>query len=83
MHEMADLYPDLIKIAEIGHSAEGREMFALQISADRKARSEQRRSNQVKAKQGIVITGAQHAREVRPMSACVTWVLLYHLTSFG
>lgn len=64
MHEMVLSYPDIIRLAEIGHSAEGREMYALEISLDRKARSKNVGSSQTKTKQGFVITGAQHAREV-------------------
>lgn len=62
MHEMARLYPDLITVTGIGHSAEGREMYALEISADKKARG--RGSSQAKSKPGFVVTGAQHSREV-------------------
>lgn len=56
---MARMYPDLVEVVYIGHSAEGREMTALRIS----------RSNpKAKAKPGFVLNGAQHAREVRTIS---------------
>ncbi|KAI0674351.1 hypothetical protein C8Q78DRAFT_1143469 [Trametes maxima] len=57
--ELARTYPDLVQLVNLGHTAQGREMFAVQLS--RKA-DEMKRSSVVK-KTGFVITGAQHARE--------------------
>lgn len=56
MQELLDLYPDNVNVVPIGHTAENREMFALQIFKDQRSLSK---------KTGFVITGAQHAREVR------------------
>ncbi|KZT02813.1 uncharacterized protein LAESUDRAFT_729776 [Laetiporus sulphureus 93-53] len=52
---MVALYPDYVQLVNIGHSAEGREMFAMKISKGQKAN--------FKSKSGFVVTGAQHARE--------------------
>ncbi|KAH9950804.1 hypothetical protein B0H21DRAFT_721773 [Amylocystis lapponica] len=54
MQQMAALYPDIVKLDYIGHSAEGREMVAMRLSRD---------SGNFKTKKGFVVTGAQHARE--------------------
>ncbi|EPS95107.1 hypothetical protein FOMPIDRAFT_1038635 [Fomitopsis schrenkii] len=51
---MANMFPELVQVAYIGHSAEGREMTALRISKP---------NPKAKAKPGFVLTGAQHARE--------------------
>ena len=53
--ELLDLHPDNVKLVPIGHSAENREMFALEIFKDQRTKAK---------KTGFVITGAQHAREV-------------------
>lgn len=53
--ELLDLYPNNVKVVPIGHSAENREMFALEIFKDERTKAK---------KTGFVITGAQHAREV-------------------
>ncbi|CAL1710857.1 unnamed protein product [Somion occarium] len=60
-------YPALVDIVSIGHSAEGREMFAVEISTDNKTQkinggSRSNHSESAK-KLGFVLTGAQHARE--------------------
>ena len=57
--ELLDLYPEQVRLVPIGHSAENREMFALEISANHSA---------VRKKSGFVITGAQHAREVSALT---------------
>ncbi|TFY63501.1 hypothetical protein EVJ58_g3211 [Rhodofomes roseus] len=51
---MAGMYPDLVQLVNIGHSAEGREMAAMRISKP---------GTKTKVKPGFVLTGAQHARE--------------------
>lgn len=53
--ELLELYPDNVRVVPIGHSAENREMFALEIAKDRRS---------VGKMAGFVISGAQHAREV-------------------
>ena len=55
--ELLDLYPDNVKLVPIGHTAENREIYAIEIFKDERARTK---------KPGFVITGAQHAREVCP-----------------
>ncbi|KAL6299378.1 hypothetical protein BKA93DRAFT_931543 [Sparassis latifolia] len=62
MEELATLNPHLVQLANLGHSAEGREMFAIKISRDTLSQKSGS-SAQGKAKTGIVVTGAQHARE--------------------
>ncbi|KAF9811509.1 hypothetical protein IEO21_06560 [Rhodonia placenta] len=52
---MAILYPDIVQLVNIGHSAEGREMVAMRISKGS--------GGSLKQKAGFVVTGAQHARE--------------------
>ncbi|KAI0084625.1 hypothetical protein BDY19DRAFT_987439 [Irpex rosettiformis] len=52
--QLIDLHPDQARLVPIGHSSEHREMFALEITANRTS---------LKKKTGFVITGAQHARE--------------------
>ncbi|KAL4247356.1 Inactive metallocarboxypeptidase ECM14 [Abortiporus biennis] len=62
--EMADLYPDLVNIVNIGHSAEGREMFALEISKDKTFQMHGNNTgHDLGKKVGFLVTGAQHARE--------------------
>lgn len=58
--ELLEQHPDLVTRASIGHSSEGREMYALTIS---KARTEAKAKYAKKT--GFLLTGAQHAREVR------------------
>lgn len=52
--DLLDLYPNQVRLVPIGHSAENREMFALEITSDNAS---------TRKKSGFVITGAQHARE--------------------
>ncbi|KAI0777722.1 hypothetical protein BD413DRAFT_467519 [Trametes elegans] len=60
VQEMARTYPDIVQLTNIGHSAEGREMIAMQIS---KPEDELKRTGNPARKAGFVITGAQHSRE--------------------
>ena len=53
--DLLNLYPNQVRLVPIGHSAENREMVALEISSN---------NTSVKKKSGFVITGTQHAREV-------------------
>lgn len=64
---MAILYPDIVQLVNIGHSAEGREMVAMRISKGS--------GGSLKQKAGFVVTGAQHAREVCNTSASVSGLL--------
>ncbi|EMD36297.1 hypothetical protein CERSUDRAFT_51898, partial [Gelatoporia subvermispora B] len=57
MQELESLYPDIVQLAYIGHSAEGREMLAMKISKGTPSSKNQ------KTQAGVVIAGAQHARE--------------------
>ncbi|KIP09376.1 hypothetical protein PHLGIDRAFT_126383 [Phlebiopsis gigantea 11061_1 CR5-6] len=52
--QLLELYPRNVRVVPIGHSAENREMFALEIAKD---------FGSIRKKTGFVITGAQHARE--------------------
>ncbi|KAI0254492.1 hypothetical protein BJV78DRAFT_1184679 [Lactifluus subvellereus] len=73
--DLADAYPHQVSIIPLGHSSEGREMFALEITSGASAAhvSHDQNSQVVlnkKGKQsgakphcGFLITGAQHARE--------------------
>ncbi|TFY75188.1 hypothetical protein EWM64_g8825 [Hericium alpestre] len=70
IHDLAATYPDLVSVVSLGHSGEGREMYALEISAGpswNKGSHEQKwrvpEGNDVEEPLGFVITGAQHARE--------------------
>ncbi|KAJ3575013.1 hypothetical protein NP233_g1382 [Leucocoprinus birnbaumii] len=61
MQELAELHPDLVKLHNIGHSAEGREMVAMTVSAP--PTNSTLRGLPGPGKLGFVIVGAQHARE--------------------
>ena len=81
MHDLAAAYPNTVRIVGIGHSAEGREMYALEISYDLASSPEEpiaaagdegyrkrKHSGEENGKIGFAFTGAQHAREVRLVS---------------
>ncbi|KAK7689355.1 hypothetical protein QCA50_007146 [Cerrena zonata] len=55
-------YPNNVNLVSIGHSAEGREMFALEIVKE-KAQGLKDNHTESAKKSGFVLTGAQHARE--------------------
>ncbi|TDL18656.1 hypothetical protein BD410DRAFT_793044 [Rickenella mellea] len=66
MEDLAALHPDLVKLVNIGHSAEGREMFAISISKPTELGEQKRKGKEGEkstGKPGFVVTGAQHARE--------------------
>lgn len=63
IQEVAELNPNLVQLHRIGHSAEGREMIAITLSAPSTNPTE--RGLPGPGKLGFVIVGAQHAREVR------------------
>jgi len=58
--ELLELHPDLVTRTDIGHTSEGREMFALTIS---RAKVNAAKAADHAKKTGFVLTGAQHARE--------------------
>ena len=58
MQDIANLYPELVSVVQLGHSGEGREMLGMKISRPSEV------ENELVQKKGFVITGAQHAREV-------------------
>ena len=64
--QLLELYPRNVRLVPIGHSAENREMFALEIAKD---------FGSIAKKTGFVITGAQHAREVCHYSTHVDRIL--------
>ncbi len=66
MGEMTRAYPNLVQLVNIGHTGEGREMVAMKLSKEVDLSGAGSSSSVKKA--GFVITGAQHAREVRPAS---------------
>lgn len=72
---IADLsfsYPSIVSAEVVGQSAEGRDIFALRIANDTepdgdttvKVKGGNRESKERKEKGILVVTGAQHAREV-------------------
>ncbi|KAI0037176.1 hypothetical protein K488DRAFT_75503 [Vararia minispora EC-137] len=70
MHQLAADHSDRISVVPLGHSGEGREMFALEINGVGGARSWShdsyfggRKREEGKFPPGFAITGAQHARE--------------------
>lgn len=66
MHDLVAEYPDRVSIVNIGYSDEGREMYALEISATGAASHLQSHDQKLPGSSkrlGFVITGAQHARE--------------------
>jgi hypothetical protein len=72
INELAALYPNMIRVHKLGHSALGREMVSMTISKEAEvAQFENKERRKIKgqlvadAKPAFVIVGAQHAREVR------------------
>ncbi|KAI9465782.1 hypothetical protein BJY52DRAFT_1113377 [Lactarius psammicola] len=75
VRDLADTYPRQVTVVPLGHSGEGREMFALEITAgasssrgshDPKSQvvlSKKGKPRGAKPRCGFLITGAQHARE--------------------
>lgn len=75
VRDLADTYPHQVTVVPLGHSGEGREMFALEItgrasssqeSHDPKSQvvlSQNGNPEGAKPRCGFLITGAQHARE--------------------
>ncbi|KAI0321427.1 hypothetical protein OF83DRAFT_1099774 [Amylostereum chailletii] len=70
INQFARQYPDKVKVVPLGHSGEGREMYALEISSRAKGHSGSHDSkvqgtdtSAAAAPLGFVISGAQHARE--------------------
>ncbi|KAI0002458.1 hypothetical protein BJV74DRAFT_973423 [Russula compacta] len=74
VRDLAAAYPRQVSIVPLGHSGEGREMFALEITAGASTNSVSHDPNSqvvfnrkgkgtVNPCRGLLITGAQHARE--------------------
>lgn len=66
MQELAELHPNIVKLHNIGHSGQGREMLAMTFSTP--LINSTLRPQPGPGKLGFVIGGAQHAREVRVQS---------------
>ena len=76
MRDLAAAYPQQVAVVPLGHSGQGREMFALEISAAGASRRSHDLNSQVvldgkgkvgggaSPRCGFLVTGAQHAREV-------------------
>ncbi len=62
LQRLAQERPDLAKLVSLGHTYEGREIWALKISKNAQ-------SDETKHKPGIVFTGCHHAREWMSMEA--------------
>ncbi|KAG7095009.1 hypothetical protein E1B28_005803 [Marasmius oreades] len=79
IHQLAEIFPTKVEVVELGHSALGREMYALKLtsgSPDDRSKDNERKPKPPKRdkpgkereldpnkKLGFVIVGAQHARE--------------------
>ncbi|KAF8483597.1 hypothetical protein DFH94DRAFT_722874 [Russula ochroleuca] len=75
VRDLAAAYPQQVAIVPLGHSGQGREMFALEISAAGASRGSHDQNSQVvldgkgkvgegaSPRCGFLVTGAQHARE--------------------
>ncbi|KAH9975486.1 hypothetical protein BGW80DRAFT_1251030 [Lactifluus volemus] len=75
VRDLANAYPQQVSIIPLGHSGEGREMFALQITSGASAGhvshdpnsqivfDKKGKQSNANARCGFLITGAQHARE--------------------
>ena len=68
-------YPNNVNLVSIGHSAQGREMFALEITKE-KTQGIRKNHTESAKKSGFVLTGAQHAREVWYMKASLLCISL-------
>jgi hypothetical protein len=83
VRDLAAAYPQQVAIVPLGHSGEGREMFALEISSAAAAAGASGVSHDQKSQVvldgkgganprcGFLVTGAQHAREVSYIFALV------------
>jgi hypothetical protein len=70
MHELATAHPERVSMVPLGHSSEGRELYALEIAAGQRSHDHKFADGRSGAETdalplGFVVTGAQHAREVR------------------
>ncbi|KDR79479.1 hypothetical protein GALMADRAFT_243580 [Galerina marginata CBS 339.88] len=68
LNQLVLTYPNITRLENLGHSAEGREMVGLTISSgpavvDKKSKKKKPRTPRDIEKLGFVIVGAQHARE--------------------
>ena len=76
MEHLMAMYPDNVTIYELGHSGEGREMYAMRISRGEEPSGDE----PTVEKRAFVVTGAQHAREVRSFQ--LNCMLLTHRDRF-
>lgn len=59
----------MVALIKVGMSGEGREMWGVRVSNSQgKSRKEGKKKGEWEGKMGFVITGAQHAREVKTLS---------------
>ena len=77
--DLADAYPRQVSVIPLGHSGEGREMFALEITAGASASqvshdlksqvvlNKKGNSGNAKSPCGFLITNSQHAREIKSL----------------
>ena len=62
--DLAEEYPDLVELVNIGRTSEQREMTAIKISNTQKSVPDGKGEASLRHKGTVVIMGAQHAREV-------------------
>ena len=60
--ELVKLHPGSVKRIPLGHSGQGREMYALRIKKPKSSKGDKKGFK--RGKKGVMIMGAQHAREV-------------------
>lgn len=65
MSQLAQKYPALVQVVQVGISGEGRPLLGVQIGSSVLEGKRSKEKNKAKEKMGFVLTGAQHAREVR------------------
>lgn len=73
MKLLQSMYPDIVKVVDIGESYEGRPIHVLQVGKER---------DDKKGKKSVLITGASHAREWISVST-VTYMAYQMITGYG
>lgn len=78
VYQLAVQHPSTVSTIHLGHSGQGREMRGLKISSGPTGvkKTEYRKGVDPSQKLGFVVTGAQHAREVRAVSFVLFLVVL-------